>query len=182
MGDGTLVAADLASAPASAAQFPAIAHPHLHPQRSWILVGAAALVLVACAVSYAGWSHSRASVRPTAGKIMLAVLPFANLTGDPAQEYFSDGFTEEIITQLGRYDPAHLGVIARTSVMSYKGHAQPLTRVSKDLGVQYVLEGSLRREANHVRITAELIQVSDQTDIFPREYDREAKDLLGLQA
>jgi len=108
--------------------------------------------------------------------------PRYDLTGDPAQEYFSDGFTEEMITQLGRYDPAHLGVIARTSVMLYKSHEQPLDRVGKDLGVQYVLEGSVRREANQLRITAQLIQVADQTHIFAREYDREAKDLLALQS
>ena len=182
IGDVNLVAADLAPASASAAQVEVIAHARAHPRRSWILVAAAALALVASAVSYVRWSRSSASARPDAGKIMLAVLPFANLTGDPAQEYFSDGFTEEMITQLGRYDPAHLGVIARTSIMSYKNHAQPLDRVGKELGVQYVLEGSVRREANHVRITAQLIQASDQTHIFAREYDREAKDLLALQS
>ena len=72
---------------------------------------------------------------------MLAVMPFQNLTGDPSQEYFSDGMTEEMISQLGNLDPQHLAVIARTSVMLYKTNPKPLDQVGRELGVQYVLEG-----------------------------------------
>jgi TolB-like protein/Tfp pilus assembly protein PilF len=112
---------------------------------------------------------------------MLAVLPFENLTGDAGQEYFSDGLTEEMITQLGRLDPQRLGVIARTSVMPYKHGQQRMDRIARDLGVQYVLEGSVRRDSDRVRITAQLIRASDQTHLWAREYDRELKDLLVLQ-
>lgn len=88
---------------------------------------------------------------------MLAVLPFENLTGDAGQDYFSDGMTEEMITQMGNLDPQHMGVIARTSVMQYKGRREGLDQIGRELGVQYVLEGSVRRDANRVRITAQLI-------------------------
>jgi len=112
---------------------------------------------------------------------MLAVLPFENLTGDAGQEYFSDGLTEEMITQLGRLDPQRLAVIARTSVMHYKNGRQPLDEVARELRVQYVLEGSVRRDSGKVRITAQLIRASDQTHIWAHEYDRELKDLLLVQ-
>lgn len=141
-------------------------------------------ILVALAVALSVWqiwSHYRASPRPAGGRLMLAVLPFDNLTGDASQEYFSDGLTEEMITQLGRLDPQHLGVIARTSVMHYKSGRQPLDQVARELGVQYVLEGSVRRDSGKVRITAQLIQVRDQTHLWAQEYDRELKDLLVLQ-
>lgn len=112
---------------------------------------------------------------------MLAVLPFQNLTGDPGLEYLSDGLTEEIITQLGAHDPERLGVIARTSVMFYKNGARPVDQIARELGVQYVLEGSVRRDANEVRVAAQLIRSKDQTHLWARQYDRELKGLLTLQ-
>jgi TolB-like protein/Tfp pilus assembly protein PilF len=112
---------------------------------------------------------------------MLAVLPFENLTGDPTQEYFSDGLTEEMISQLGNIDSQHLRVIARTSVMHYKNSQAPLNQVGRELGVQYVIEGSVRRDSNNVRVTAQLIQTKDQTHVWARQYDRELKELLTLQ-
>jgi TolB-like protein/Tfp pilus assembly protein PilF len=112
---------------------------------------------------------------------MLAVLPFENLTGDAAQEYFSDGLTEEMIAQLGRLDPEHLGVIARTSVMHYKHSQEQLEQIGRELGVQYVLEGSIRRDAGKVRISAQLIQMRDQSHLWARQYDRELINLLALQ-
>ena len=113
---------------------------------------------------------------------MLAVLPFENFTGDPGQEYFSDGLTEEMISQLGNLDPAHLGVIARTSVMHYKQAPEPIAQIGKDLDVQYVIEGSVRRDSERVRITAQLIQVKDQSHLWAREYDRDLGHLLEMQA
>jgi TolB-like protein/Tfp pilus assembly protein PilF len=113
---------------------------------------------------------------------MLAVLPFENLTGDPGQEYFSDGLTEEMITELGRLNPEHLGVIGRTSVMLYKRNPKSLDQVGRELGVQYLIEGSVRRHSDHVRITAQLIQAKNQTQVWARQYDRELKNLLIVQA
>jgi tetratricopeptide (TPR) repeat protein len=89
--------------------------------------------------------------------------------------------TEEMITQLGNLDPQHLGVIARTSVMHYKNSRQPLEQIGRELGVQYVLEGSIRRDSNKVRITAQLIQMKDQTHLWARQYDRDLSNLLALQ-
>jgi TolB-like protein/Tfp pilus assembly protein PilF len=113
---------------------------------------------------------------------MLAVLPFENLTGDASEEYFSDGMTEEMITQLGGLDSDSMGVIARTSVMHYKHSQTQLPQIARELGVQYVLEGSVMRDANKVRITAQLIRMTDQTHLWARQFDREPKDLLGLQS
>ena len=113
---------------------------------------------------------------------MVAVLPFQNLTGDPGQDYFSDGLTEEMIAELTRLNQDHLGVIARTSVMLYKQSPKPLDQIGRELGVQYVMEGSVRRDSNRVRITAELIQVKDQSHLWAREYDRELNNSLALQS
>jgi len=115
------------------------------------------------------------------GRLMLAVLPFENLTGDATQEYFSDGLTEEMIAQLGRLDPGHLGVIARTSVMHYKHSEARLEGIGTELGVQYILEGSVRRNANRVRVTARLIQLRQPTQMWEQQYDRDLNNLLMLQ-
>ena len=126
------------------------------------------------------WNSRRATaVNPA--KTMLAILPFENFTGDPTQDYFSDGLTEEMIGQLGNLDPAHLGVIARTSVMHYKHSLESIPAIGRDLGVQYVIEGSVRRDAKRVRITAQLIQVKDQSHLWARQYDRDLGHLLELQ-
>jgi TolB-like protein/Tfp pilus assembly protein PilF len=112
---------------------------------------------------------------------MIAVLPFENLTGDPDQEYFSDGVTEEVITRLGAAHPDEVGVIARTSVMPYKHAPKPLAQVAAELTVQYVLEGSVRREASRVRITAQLIRAADQTHLWADSYDGPIEEVLALQ-
>jgi serine/threonine protein kinase/Tfp pilus assembly protein PilF len=114
--------------------------------------------------------------------IKLAVLPFANVSGDPDQEYLSDGLTQEMITQLGRLHPESLSVIARASVMRYKKGDTPVDRIGQELGVNYVLEGSALREANLVRINAVLIQVADQTQLWAESYKREFSGILTLQS
>src|SRR5215470_6113420 len=154
--------------------------PPLHRRRWAVAVAAAAMIIVGVAV-YVQWSRWRAPARASSGRVMLAVLPFENLTGDASQDYFSDGLTEEMIGQLGRLDPQRLGVIARTSVMHYKHVPQSLQQIGRELGVQYVLEGSVRRDADKARISAQLIQLKDQTHLWSREYDRELGSLLTLQ-
>jgi TolB-like protein/DNA-binding winged helix-turn-helix (wHTH) protein/Flp pilus assembly protein TadD len=149
--------------------------------RLWPSLLLAFVLLIAGLGVYFRWSRSRSRLQPSSGRVMLAVLPFENLTGDSSQEYFSDGLTEEMIARLGNLDPQHLGVIARTSVMHYKHSPQPLAQIGRDLGIQYVLEGSVRRESNKVRITAQLIQMSDQSHLWARQYDRELSNLLALQ-
>jgi TolB-like protein len=113
--------------------------------------------------------------------IKLAVLPFENLTGDPEQEYLSEGLTQEMITLLGRLHPGSLGVIARTSVMRYKGTNTPIDQIGRELGVDYILEGSARREGGRVRVSAELIQVRDQTQLWSDAFEREMAGILSLQ-
>jgi len=116
------------------------------------------------------------------GKIMLAVLPFENLSRDPEQDYFSDGLTEEMISQLSRLNPKKLGVIARTSAMHYKNTAKTIDAIGRELGVAYIVEGSVRRAGDRVRITAQLIQVSDQTHLWAENYERDLKDIFALQS
>jgi len=112
----------------------------------------------------------------------MAVLPFVNLSGDPEQEYLSDGFTQEMITQLGRLHPEGLSVIARTSVMRYKNGDTPIDQIGSELGVDYVLEGSTQREEDRIRINAELIHVRDQTQLWADTYERELSGILTLQS
>lgn len=115
-------------------------------------------------------------------KTLLAVLPFENLSGVRSQEYFSDGLTEEMITQLSQLNPKKLGVIARTSAMRYKGSGKSVRRIAQELGVAYLLEGSVLRAGRRVRITAQLIQASDQTHLWARKYEREIGDILAIQS
>ena len=116
-----------------------------------------------------------------AERIMLAVLPFENLSGSAKHDYFSEGITEEMITQLAQLSPERLGVIARTSAMQYRSSAKSIRQVGRDLGVAYVLEGSVRRAGHRVRIAAQLIQVSDETHLWADSYERRLGDILALQ-
>jgi TolB-like protein len=147
--------------------------------RKAAFVGASAVLLVA--VCFASWRHFGGMTPPRSQKIMLAVLPFENLTGDPNKEYLADGLTEETISQLGRLNPEQLGVIARTSVMGYKHKDERLDQIGRDLSVQYVLENSLRESGNHIRLTAQLIQVKDQTHLWSQDYDYPVKDILNIE-
>jgi TolB-like protein/tetratricopeptide (TPR) repeat protein len=114
-------------------------------------------------------------------KIRLAILPLENLSGDPSQEYFSDGMTEELITQLGGFDPLRLGVIARTSVAQYKGTIKSIREIGQELQVSFIIEGSVRRASDRVRISAQLIRVGDETHLWAQNYERDGRDILTLQ-
>lgn len=146
------------------------------------------LLLFLAAAVFAGYwvikeqsakSNARKKAAP-ARRTMLAVLPFQNLTGDPSQANFIDGLTEEITTQLGNAD--QFGVIARTSVMRYKHTNEGLHRISGELGVNYVVEGSVRQSAGRVRISVQLIQVADQTHVWAQSYERPLGNVLALEA
>ena len=153
--------------------------------KSWRrYVVAASSIFVLALVGYVGymsWRHYQSAVHPQTGKVMLAVLPFENLTGDPSKEYLADGLTEETISQLGRLNPEQLGVIARTSVMGYKHKNERLDQIGRDLSVQYVLENSLRESGDHMRLTTQLIQVKDQSHLWSQDYDYPAKDILNVE-
>ncbi len=114
--------------------------------------------------------------------IKLAVLPFKNLTGDPQQEYFSDGLTQEINTQISSLNPQILSVIGNTSVGRYKKTNTPIDQIGRELGVDYVLEGGAQREGTRVRITAELIKVRNQTQVWADAFNREMSGILDLQS
>jgi serine/threonine-protein kinase len=152
-----------------------------HP---WLAPTAGVLALIALLVgANAGGVRDRLTgSASTTDPIKLAVLPFENLTGDPEQEYFSDGLTEEMITQLGRLHPQGLSVIARTSSMRYKKQNVPVAQIGRELGVDYLLEGSARREGGRVRINATLIRVGDETQQWADSFDREPAGILALQS
>jgi TolB-like protein/DNA-binding winged helix-turn-helix (wHTH) protein/TPR repeat protein len=143
------------------------------------LVLASAVILVGA--NYISLRHLRATEPTRSDKIRLAVLPFQNLTGDPNKDYLADGLTEEMISQLGRLNPERLGVIARTSVMGYKHNDVRMDQIGRDLSVQYVLENSLRESGDHMRLTAQLIQVKDQTYLWSQDYDYPVKDILNVE-
>jgi len=149
--------------------------------RHWRVAAALATVIVIFAAAATSWRHLARSTPSRSPKIMLAVLPFANLTGDPSKEYLADGLTEETISQLGRLNPEQLGVIARTSVMGYKNKDERLDQIGRDLSVQYVLENSLRMNGNQIRLTAQLIQVKDQTHLWSQDYDYPLKDVVIVE-
>src|SRR5262245_29816110 len=119
------------------------------------------------------------SALPLPSKPSLVVLPFTNLSGDPGQEYFSDGITEDLTTALAKVSA--LFVIARNSAFVYKGKTVDVKTVSRELGVQYVLEGSVQKADNRVRITAQLVDGSSAAHVWAESYDRELKDIFAVQ-
>jgi adenylate cyclase len=112
-------------------------------------------------------------------KPSVAVLPFTNISGDPEQEFFADGIAEDIITALSRYPS--LFVIARNSCFTYKGRAVDVKQVGRELGVRYVLEGSLRKSGNRIRITAQLVEAESGKHVWAERYDRNLADIFALQ-
>jgi len=159
-----------------------VAPEDLRPGRRVLLIGfATSLVVALLAVAY--FSRQWWAARPGSGqeKSVLLVLPFQNLSADAEQEYFSDGLTEEMITQLARLQPERLAVIARTSSMHYKGTNKTIGQIGRELGVHYILEGSVRREGKRVRISAQLIRASDQAHVWADSYDRELSGILAVQ-
>jgi TolB-like protein len=155
--------------------------PALPRSRPWLIAGAAVLVAVLVASAYLLARRLWRPSTPPDSKVVLAVLPFDNLSGDPEQEYFSDGLTEEMITELCRLRSRRLSVIARTAAMRYKKKTKSIAEIGRELGVDYLLEGSVRREGQRVRISAQLIRVSDQTHLWAESYDRDLVGILALQ-
>ena len=118
-------------------------------------------------------------VFPLPEKPSIAVLPFVNMSGDPKQEYFSDGFTEHIITSLSKVP--YIFVIARNSTFAYKGKAAKINQIAEELGVRYVLEGSIQRSDDNLRITVQLIDAITGLHLWAENYDRKLKDIFALQ-
>lgn len=158
----------------------------LHPvptgpqKRLGIRPAIAAIILVMLVGGYAADKYRRGKVRPVPERIRVAVLPFQNLSGDAGQDFFSSGLTDELITQLGRLNPSRLGVIASTSSNMVRG--KPISQIGRELNVQYVVEGSVRRGGNQVRVDVQLIQTSDETNIWANSYSRDLMDVLRVQS
>ena len=159
--------------------------PHNHRRinhsrkRTWVL--ALCLVVILALVSYFIWRRAQIPRTFTSRQVMLAVLPFENLSGDPNEDYFSDGLTEEMITQLGALSPDRLGVIARTTSMAYKQTSKSVRQIGEELGVDYVLESSVRRDGDQLRVSAQLIRTRDQVHIWAQSYDRQLSHSIALQ-
>ena len=112
-------------------------------------------------------------------KSSIAVLAFNNMSGDPEQEYFSDGISEDIITDLSKLSELH--VIARNSTFTYKGKPVDVKQVGRELGVRYVLEGSVRKAGNRVRVTGQLIDAASGAHIWADRFDRDLTDIFAVQ-
>ncbi len=153
---------------------PAAEHP---VQRSRRYTWAAAIAALSLIVLIIAWQQ-REVAPPT--KIMIAVLPFADLS-DRASGGFADGMTEELITHLGALQPKRLGVIARTSILTYRGTKRSIREIGDELGVAYVVEGSIRRESDRIRVTAQLIDARDQTHVWAESFDRRGAGALAIQ-
>jgi TolB-like protein/DNA-binding winged helix-turn-helix (wHTH) protein/Tfp pilus assembly protein PilF len=144
----------------------------------WLV--AAGITAAVLALAVAGWLFlNPSSQRVPAARIV--VLPFQNLSGDPTQDFLSDAFTEETIARLGRLYWADLGVIARTSSMHYKETRKRVDQIARELDVQYLVEGSVQREGDRVRVTAQLIRTADQSHLWANTYDRSVRDVLDIQ-
>ncbi len=152
-----------------------------------VVIGNKTLAVIALlAIIAAAWSwwgrpgpEAEAVAETGLGEKSIAVLPFINMSADPEQEYFCDGMSEEIINKISQIED--LQVIARTSSFYFKGEKVDITDIGKKLAVEWVLEGSVRKAGNRVRVTAQLVNVSDQTHIFSSNYDRDLEDIFAIQ-
>lgn len=151
-------------------------------RRDAVLAGIGLVLLTAGAIGFSSWRRSESTTASgVASRVeSIAVLPLANLSGDPAQEYFADGMTEALIADLAKI--SSLKVISRTSVMRYRGTTKPLPEVARELGVDAIIEGSVQRSKDRVRITAQLIDASSDRHLWADTYDRSVQDVLSLQA
>jgi len=157
-------------------------------KRMPVLVGVTTLIMLAIAVGIWKFYLGRPSVEPASPENMvlplpvepsIAVLPFVNLSGDPEQDYFSDGITEQIITSLSSVP--NIFVVARNSTFTYKGKPVQIKQVAEELGVRYVLEGSVQRSDDRLRITVQLIDATTGYHLWSENYDRNLKDIFALQ-
>jgi TolB-like protein/class 3 adenylate cyclase/Flp pilus assembly protein TadD len=151
-----------------------VAAPHRPGSWIMILAGIAAVLLIGLVVGIFAWQRPSALQRPS-----VAVLPFANLSGDPSQDYFADGITEDLITDLAKL--SGLDVIARNSVFAYKGKPLFLADVGRDLGVRFVVDGSVRRTGDQIRLNAQLIDIATGDNLWADRFDRGIAEVFAVQ-
>jgi len=153
----------------------------VRPRSRWVVALALVVVLEFAFGVYL--ARFRVNPRSTAmpPKVMLFVLPFENLTGDAAQDYFSVGLSEEIVTALGRVDPPRLGVVADSSKSQDKQHPLRADQIGRQFGADYVLQGSVQRESSRFRVTTQLIRTQNHAEVWSRQYDRDSGTVLILE-
>ncbi|HEY3517055.1 MAG TPA: adenylate/guanylate cyclase domain-containing protein [Gammaproteobacteria bacterium] len=162
----------------------AVRAPRTASRRHWLQAGAALAVTAAVGAVVArnwGGPGSQAALDVPSGPLRLAVLPFRDLSTGAEQEYLGDGITDEMISVLGRLHPQRLGVVARTSVMRYKDSTLSVAAIGRELEVDYVLEGSVLREGDTVRVNPALIDVRNETRLWGERYERQLSGMLALQ-
>jgi TolB-like protein/DNA-binding winged helix-turn-helix (wHTH) protein/Tfp pilus assembly protein PilF len=137
------------------------------------------LVIAAAALTWVNYFHWQG--RPAQGKLTILVTPFENLSGDINQEYLGDGLTDEMITRMGQISPAHLSVIARSTAMRYKHTQKAVDQIAQESRADYVLEGSVRRQDDRIRISAQLFRAGEQGSLWTEAYDRDSRGLLIIQ-
>ncbi len=147
---------------------------------AWGKLVIGALVVAVLLANWAWKYFGRSGTAPPA-KRMVAVLPLENLSQDSKEEYFIAGLQEELISQIGRVQATQLGVIARTSVLQYKGSTKPIQQIGRELNVDYVMEGAVRRSGERIRITLQLIKADDQTQLWSEQYERMVADVISIQ-
>jgi len=145
-------------------------------KRTALLLAVMAFIAV---VGLGSWAWMGSTSEPA--QVSIAVLPFENLSGSSEHDYLADGLVEDTIASLGQIDPDHLRVVGRTSSMAYKGTRKTLVQIGDELGVDYLLESSLRAESERVRVASKLIRVRDQVQMWSATYDRASTSVLGLQ-
>lgn len=153
---------------------PSLAPPRSRKRTMWVI--GVTLIMLAGVLLWR-WQGRVTQLSP----VMIAVLPFEHLGGDPEREYLTDGLTEEISASLGQIDPEHLNVKGRTSTKMYKRTGKSPMEIGRELGVEYVVEGSVRAESGRLRVTSKLIRVRDQVQIWAESFDSEPGSMLELQ-
>jgi TolB-like protein/DNA-binding winged helix-turn-helix (wHTH) protein/Tfp pilus assembly protein PilF len=159
--------------------------PEKAPVRSWwpwtVATGVVAFVLLLGVAFSLTWHRNPIQRGKIETRVRLAVLPFTNLGGDASQEYLSEGLTEEMITQLGSLNPDRLAVIARTSAMIYRNTSKDARQIGQELNVDFLLGGSVRLEGARIRVSTQLVRVSDQSTLWAANYDRDLRNILALE-
>ena len=163
----------------SVADAPAVEHKEIDTRKYRLTIAIAIVAALLLSATAGILLHLRKDLSPSSGKPSIAVLPFANLSADASQEYFSDGITNDIITDLSKFP--ELLVIASNTVFSYKGKSVPVDDIGRDLNVRYVLEGSVQKSGNRLRINTQLIDASTGHHLWAERYERELKDLFDVQ-
>jgi TolB-like protein/DNA-binding winged helix-turn-helix (wHTH) protein/Flp pilus assembly protein TadD len=170
--------------PPLAAALPTLSADSSPPRyQQLLLIASLAIVLVFTGIYYFNSRRFRVSANPPSNRAaMLAVLPFQNMTSDPAQDSLSDGLTEETTTRLVRLNSSRFHIIARTSAMKYKNAHKSADEIARELHADYLLEGSIRRDGPHVRITSQLVRAADESHRWAQEYNFDSGDPLTLES